>query len=321
MAKYTSSTMVKASQLIKNFGARVVVDGISFDAKKGEILALLGPNGAGKTTTIRMMIGFLSPNSGTISVGGCDVVNEPFRVKSLIGYLPETPPLYSELTVQEYLSFVLRLRGINPKKEKSRLDDAYQKCGIGDVRGRLIGNLSKGYRQRVGLAQALVHDPKVLILDEPTVGLDPKQIREIRELIKGLAGEHTVILSSHILPEVAKTCDRVVIINEGRIVASDTCDSLSTQISGGSRIEVILSRSNAGTSTHLQTIKGVRNVIIKAESGVFIIEGADGLQLREEVAKMVVQKDWGLQSLRPLEFSLEDVFLKLTMEESPEVRE
>lgn len=307
--------MISVRQLTKHFGARVAVDNISFDVTRGEILGFLGPNGAGKTTTMRMIVGFLAPTSGEIFVGGFSVKKEPLKTKALIGYLPENPPLYSEFTVEEYLTFVLRISSISPKEFKFRLDGVYQSCGIGDVRKRVIGNLSKGFRQRVGLAQAIIHGPKVLILDEPTVGLDPKQIHEIRELIRRLSGDHTIILSSHILPEVSKTCDRVVIINEGKIVASDTCDALSNQLSGGNRLEITLARSSDTVLNRLMAINGVANVVNKGDGKQFIVEARRGAEIREEVAKLAVHEDWGLIGLKPLELSLEDVFLKLTMEE------
>lgn len=307
--------MIKVVDLSKHFAARVAVDNISFDVKRGEILGFLGPNGAGKTTTMRMIVGFLTPTAGEIFVNDFCIRKEPLKTKALIGYLPENPPLYSELTVEEYLTFILNLSLVSSKEFKFRLDNVYQSCVIGDVRKRLIGNLSKGFRQRVGLAQALIHDPKVLILDEPTVGLDPKQIHEIRELIRSLSGDHTIILSSHILPEVSKTCDRVVIINEGKIIASDTCSALSNQISGGNRLEITLARPTNAVLNRLMTINGVVNVVNNGDGGQFIVDGKRGYEIREEVARLVVNEDWGLIGLKPLELSLEDVFLKLTMEE------
>lgn len=213
--------MIKVSGLTKRFGTRRAVDNISFEVKKGEILGFLGPNGAGKTTTMRMLVGVLPPTSGEIYIDNSNVTKTHLKIKKLIGYLPENPPLYTELTVKEYLSFILKVSDIPVNEFKDRLDEVYQKCAIGDVQKRIIKNLSRGYQQRIGLAQAIIHDPKVLILDEPTVGLDPKQIHQIRELIRNLAGTHTVILSSHILSEIARTCARILIINEGKLVASD----------------------------------------------------------------------------------------------------
>ncbi|OGQ36804.1 MAG: hypothetical protein A3F16_04145 [Deltaproteobacteria bacterium RIFCSPHIGHO2_12_FULL_43_9] len=307
--------MIRVRGLSKQFGARVVVDNLSFEVNKGEILGFLGPNGAGKTTTMRMIVGFLTPTSGEIFIDNFSVERESLRTRSLIGYLPENPPLYNELTVVEYLSFALRLSGVTKKKFKDRLDTVYQTCGIGDVSGRLIGNLSKGYRQRVGLAQAIIHNPKILILDEPTVGLDPKQIHEIRGVIRGLAGEHTIILSSHILPEVSKTCDRVIIINEGKIVASDTCDALSNRYSGGNRFEITVARPGSDALERLKAISGVLNVVNIGSGRGFLVEGRRGLEIREEVANLVVRENWGLLGLKAMEFSLEDVYLQLTMEE------
>lgn len=310
--------MIRVRGVSKRFGARVAVDNLSFVVNKGEILGFLGPNGAGKTTTMRMIVGCLIPTAGEIFVNNVSVEKEPLITRSTIGYLPENPPLYNELTVLEYLSFVLRLSGVFPKEFKSRIDNVYQMCGLGDVGGRLIGNLSKGYRQRVGLAQALIHNPRILILDEPTVGLDPKQIHEIRELIRGFAKDHTIILSSHILPEVSKTCDRVIIISEGRIVASDTCDALSSKYFGGNRFEITMARPCSDVIGRLQTIDGVLNVGSMDDGRRFIVEGRRGAEIREALANMVVREDWGLLGLKALEFSLEDVYLKLTMEECEE---
>src|SRR3990167_2784798 len=307
--------MIRGRGVSKQVGARVVVDNLSFEVNKGEILGFLGPNGAGKTTTMRMIVGFLTPTSGEIFIDNFSVERESLRTRSLIGYLPENPPLYNELTVVEYLSFALRLSGVTKKKFKDRLDTVYQTCGIGDVSGRLIGNLSKGYRQRVGLAQAIIHNPKILILDEPTVGLDPKQIHEIRGVIRGLAGEYTIILSSHILPEVSKTSDRVIIINEGKIVASDTCDALSNRYSGGNRFEITVARPGSDALERLKAISGVLNVVNIGSGRGFLVEGRRGLEIREEVANLVVRENWGLLGLKAMEFSLEDVYLQLTMEE------
>ena len=219
--------MLEVRGIAKRFGETTAIDGVSFHAAKGEVVGFLGPNGAGKTTTLRILSTYLTPDAGSASVAGYDVVEQPMEVRRRIGYLPEHPPLYTDLTVDEFLSFCAALRGVPRARRRAAVDQALERCGLGAVRGRRIGNLSKGYRQRVGLAQALVHSPDVLVLDEPTVGLDPHQIHEIRNLVRSLAGSQTVLLSTHILPEVAMTCSRVVVIHRGRVVAEDTLDAVS----------------------------------------------------------------------------------------------
>src|SRR3569832_1955403 len=230
--------MIEVKQLVKRYGDVVAIDHVSFTVDRGEILAFLGPNGAGKTTTMRILTCFMPATTGTARVAGFDIFEEPMEVKRRIGYLPENPPVYPELTVSEYLRFVAKIKGVPTVRVKAALASALEKCNIGDVANRLIGNLSRGYRQRVGLAQAMIHNPDVLILDEPTVGLDPKQIIETRQLIKELAGDHTVVLSTHILPEVSQTCQRVVIINKGRVVAVDTPDNLTARLRGAATLYV-----------------------------------------------------------------------------------
>jgi ABC-2 type transport system ATP-binding protein len=283
------------------------------------VLGFLGPNGAGKTTTMRILTGFVPATSGAVSVAGFDVFEQPLEVKRRIGYLPEHPPVYPELTVSEYLRFVGRLKALPRGSLRSAVDRVVGACGLGEVRGRLIGNLSKGYRQRVGLAQALIHDPPVLILDEPTVGLDPKQIIEVRELIRGLGGAHTIILSTHILSEVTATCQRVVIIHEGRIVAVDTHAGLAARLRRSEKIRLTLTRAGADVETVLQKLPHV--VALVAESGdgagsrSWMVEADLGRDIREDLARCAVERDWGLVELRPVTMSLEDVFLKLTAEE------
>src|SRR6516225_12097251 len=218
--------MIEVEQLTKRYGPTLAVSDVTFQVQKGEILGFLGPNGAGKTTTMRVITGYLPPSSGNVTVAGHDVVEEPLEAKKRTGYLPESPPVYTDMRVTEYLAFVARIKGLPRREIKSRLDEVCEKCAISDVRERQIGKLSKGYRQRVGLAQAIIHNPEVLVLDEPTAGLDPKQIIETRELIKGLAGQHTIILSTHILPEVEQTCQQVIIINKGKLVATDSVNNL-----------------------------------------------------------------------------------------------
>ncbi len=234
--------MVEVVGLTKFYGEVKALEEVTFDVRRGEILGFLGPNGAGKTTTMRILTGFLSPTSGTAKVAGYDVVENSLEVRRLTGYLPETVPLYNEMRVRDYLGYMARIRGVPRRRIRERVDDVVGRCGLTEVANRLIGHLSKGYRQRVGIAQALVHDPQVLILDEPTIGLDPVQVREVRQLIKSMAGERTIILSTHILPEVSMTCERVLIIHKGRIVAEDTPEGLSRRLQQSERILVRLAR-------------------------------------------------------------------------------
>ena len=312
--------MIHVNELTKRYGASVAIDRIGFDVAPGEILGFLGPNGAGKTTTMRILTGFVPATSGTASIAGFDVFEQPLEVKRRIGYLPEQPPVYPELTVTEYLRFVGRIKGLSRRVLSSAVDRVVGACGLTDVRRRRIGNLSKGYRQRVGLAQALIHDPPVLILDEPTVGLDPKQIIEVRELIRSLGGEHTIILSTHILPEVTATCQRVVIINDGRIVAVDTHAGLAARLRRSEKIRLTLTRPGSDVDAVIQTIPHVVALTSESADGVggqvWLVEAELGHDVREELARCAVSRDWGLVELRPMTMSLEDVFLKLTAEEA-----
>src|SRR5438046_5964249 len=256
--------MIKVEGLTKRYARNVAVDNISFEVEKGGIVGFLGPNGAGKTTTMRVLTCFLPPTSGSASVAGFDVLEQPLEVKKRIGYLPESPPLYPEMEVDEYLTFVGRLKGIAGSDIAKRVEEASERCAIADVRTKLIGKLSKGYRQRVGLAQAIIHNPEVLILDEPTSGLDPKQIIETRGLIRSLAGDHTIVLSTHILPEVSQTCQRVVIINKGRVVAVDTPDNLTARLRGAGTLYVQVDASGVGDGdalSALQRVTGVKRVV------------------------------------------------------------
>ena len=307
--------MIDVQSITKRYGHHTAIDQVTFSVAKGEVLAFLGPNGAGKTTTMRILTCFMPPTEGTARVAGFDCVNDPMEVKRRIGYLPETPPVYQELTVTEYLTFVGQLRGLTGQALTSALDQSIGRLELGTVRHRLIGNLSRGYRQRVGLAQALLHDPPVLILDEPTVGLDPKQIIEIRELIKSLAGSHSVILSTHILPEATAVCQRVVIINGGRIVAEDTPEQLSARLRQSEKISVTLKAAPADCEARLRTIPGILNIFPGQDAGNFLIECALGRDLREDIARFVVTNHWGLLELRTVSMTLEDVFLRLTRHE------
>src|SRR6266550_3597705 len=252
--------MIKVEGLTKRYARTVAVDNISFEVEKGGIVGFLGPNGAGKTTTMRCLTCFMPPTSGSASVAGFDVLEQPLEVKKRIGYLPETPPLYPDMEVGEYLTFVGKLKGLVTSDVPKRVDEVCDRCAITDVKSKLIGKLSKGYRQRVGLAQAILHNPDVLILDEPTSGLDPKQIIETRELIRSLAGDHTIILSTHILPEVSQTCDRVVIINKGRVVAEDTPHNLTARLRGSETLYIQVDTNGADATGALQRVPGVTRV-------------------------------------------------------------
>src|SRR6476661_5519941 len=264
--------MIEVLNVTKRYGELTAIDRVSFRVEKGEVLAFLGPNGAGKTTTMRILTCFMPATEGTARVAGFDCFDQPQEVKRRVGYLPETPPLYQELTVTEYLTFTGRLKGMSAKDLRNGLNRVVERLSIGDVRHRLIANLSRGYKQRVGLAQALLHDPPVLILDEPTVGLDPKQIIEIRDLIKSLAGSHTVILSTHILPEATAVCQRVVIISGGRIVAEDTPDRLSARLRRSEKISVTVKHPAGDTESRLKGLEGVQNVFTSETSGTFLLE-------------------------------------------------
>jgi len=310
--------MIEVMHLGKRYGDIIAIDDVNFTVAKGEILAFLGPNGAGKTTTMRILTCFMPATSGTARVAGYDIFESPMEVKRRIGYLPDNPPVYPEMTVSEFLQFVAKIKGVPNHKIKAALASALEKCGLGDVSGRLIGNLSRGYRQRVGLAQAMIHNPDVLILDEPTVGLDPKQIIEIRELIKSLGGEHTIVLSTHILPEATAVSQKVVIINRGRIVAVDSQERLSAQVRKSEKISVRVRRGEAVDPEKIASIEGVQQILpqpVADGEGAFIVEAELGRDIREELAKRVVECGWGLLEMKPLAVSLEEVFLQLTTEE------
>ena len=314
--------MIKVEGLTKRYGRTIAVDNISFSVEKGQIVGFLGPNGAGKTTTMRVLTCFLPPTAGTARIAGFDVLEQPLEVKKRIGYLPETPPLYPEMEVIEYLTFVGRLKGVSGSEIGKRVKEVCGLCAIGDVGTKLIGRLSKGYRQRVGLAQAIIHNPDVLILDEPTAGLDPKQIIETRELIKNLAGvgAHTIILSTHILPEVEQTCEHVVIINKGQLVATDTVENLTHRLRGSESVAIeIESRDGkldcAAVQRRLEQIAGVSRVVLRTEKGaraLFEVESLQKSAIRGDLARAVVEAGWNLNELRPMALSLEEIFLELT---------
>ncbi|MEE8494107.1 MAG: ATP-binding cassette domain-containing protein [Nitrospirales bacterium] len=307
--------MIEVQHVTKRYGDLTAIERVSFTVDAGEVLAFLGPNGAGKTTTMRILTCFMPATEGTARVAGFDCFEQPTEVKRRIGYLPEAPPLYQELTVFEYLIFVGRVKGIPQGDLRRALNRVLEQLSLGDVRHRLIGNLSRGYRQRVGLAQALIHDPPVLILDEPTAGLDPKQIIEIRELIKHLAASHTVILSTHILPEATAVCQRVVIINAGRIVAEDTPDRLSARVRQSEKVSVTVKQPPADLADRLRAIPGVLTVFAPAEHGAFLLECELGRDSREDIARFIVGNGWGLLELKTISMTLEDVFLHLTSKE------
>jgi len=310
--------MIQVEHLTKRYGSHTAIEDVSFEVQKGEVLGFLGPNGAGKTTTMRILAGFFPATEGRAVVAGFDVFEQPLEVKRRVGYLPENPPLYGEMSVNAYLRFVANIKGVPRAQVSSRLEEVKTHCGLGAEGHRLIKQLSKGYRQRVGLAQALIHDPEILILDEPTIGLDPKQIIEVRELIKSLAGYHTVILSTHILPEVSMICQRVIIINNGKIVAVDTPENLTGQLAGGETIELEIGGSADHVVSLLQEIPQVKSVSVgaprNAHSSV-LVETEGEKDVRHLLAQKVIGSGLELYQLRTRSISLEDVFVQLTTEE------
>jgi len=311
--------VIEVDQLTKRYGSVKAIDNVSFRVEKGEILGFLGPNGAGKTTTMRILTCFLPATEGTARVGGFDVFTQPMEVKRRIGYLPENPPLYDELTVDSYLEFVAKIKGVDSTIRSKRIAEVKDRVSIQEYSGTVIKHLSKGYRQRVGLAQALVHDPEVLILDEPTVGLDPNQITDVRNLIKSLAGNHTVILSTHILPEVGITCQRVVIINKGRIAAVDTPENLTRQLQGSDRILLSARGPEAAIKGKIQEIQGVLRIESVKQDGdghcEFSIDTELKRDLRSQIARKIVESGYDLLELKTSSMSLEEVFLQLTTNE------
>jgi len=312
--------VIEVQHLTKRYGPVTAVDDVSFRVERGEILGFLGPNGAGKTTTMRILTGYMPATDGKAIVAGYDVFDQPVDAKRRTGYLPETPPLYPDMSVEEYLTFVAKIKGVPPGERTARVKSVMEKARVADMARRQCGKLSKGYKQRVGLAQALIHNPDVLILDEPTAGLDPKQIIETRELIKDLAatGDHTIVLSTHILPEVSQTCQRVVIINKGKVVAVDTPDNLTARLRGSETMYMQVDAAGADPAGALTRVAGVTRV---AESdrrdGVvgLEIESESGRDVRRDLAKTVVGNGWGLLELRPMRMSLEEIFLSLTTDD------
>ncbi len=305
--------MIEVVHLTKTFGGRPAVQDVSFQVRRGEILGFLGPNGAGKTTTMRILTCYMPATSGTARVAGFDVFEQSMEVRRRIGYLPENPPLYNEMTVRRYLDFVVRIKGVPGRRIAARIDAVSGQCGIKEVLGRVIGHLSKGFRQRVGLAQALINDPEVLILDEPTVGLDPAQIVEIRQVIKGLAGERTIVFSTHILPEVTATCTSVVIINYGRAVVAGPLSELAAGRGNGHGLRLHVARDDERIAADLGALPGVVSVSREpGRPGGYALKVEGSLDHRERIASHVVRAGWGLTEMTPLTPTLEDIYLSLT---------
>jgi ABC-2 type transport system ATP-binding protein len=312
--------MIQVDQLTKTYGTRQALSDVSFSVEKGEVLGFLGPNAAGKTTTMRILTGYLPPSSGQASIAGYDVSRQSLEARRRIGYLPETVPLYPELSVRGYLDFMAKIKGIEGRARKGEIDRVMELVDVQDRANQLVGKLSRGYKQRVGLAQAILGGPDVLILDEPTVGLDPRQIIEIRNLIKGLGGEHTVMLSTHILPEVSATCSRVIIINEGRVVAEDTPENLTRRLRGADNLLLEIRGPRPEVLSTLRALPNVMSVEPSADErdgrSTYTIACELGSDLREQLAQAVVGNHWGLLELRPVGMSLEEIFLQLTTEEA-----
>lgn len=307
--------MIRCEGLTKYYGTHQAIADVSFNVDEGEIVGFLGPNAAGKTTTMRILTSFIPPSGGTATVAGHDVVDDSLESRRAIGYLPETSSLYRDMRVTEFLRYCAGLRGMGGKETRERMEYVLDTCGLADRSRSIIGTLSLGYRQRVGLAQALLHNPPVLILDEPTVGLDPNQIIEVRNLIKRLAGQHTVMLSTHILPEAQMVCERVIIINHGRIVAEDTPEALTAQIRQSETVALTLAKDDPNARTLLLDVPEVV-AVRSVGAGSYHVDTQVGADVRAQLAEFVVNKGWGLLELRPVEMSLEDVFRQLTTEEA-----
>jgi ABC-2 type transport system ATP-binding protein len=306
--------MIAVKDLTKYYGSFAAIHNLNFEVADGEIVGFLGPNAAGKTTTLKILAGFMPPTSGTAAVHGYDCVSQSLAARKSLGYLPETVPLYPDLTVTQFLDFAAQAKGLDRGQRRLEVDRAVEDCSLEEVRNTLVAVLSKGFRQRVGLAQALLGRPPLLILDEPTIGLDPAQIVEIRELIRQLAGDHTVILSSHILPEVSQLCQRVMIINRGQIVASDTPANLTHQLNRDARIHLAVKGPVPEVQRALQAVPGVK-AVRGQEDGTFTLEADLDSEVRPELARCIVQRGWDLLELKTQEFTLEDVFMNLVTEE------
>ena len=306
--------MIEVENLTRYYGSRRAINNLSFQIEKGEVVGFLGPNGAGKSTTMNIISCILPASNGTVKINRFDTFEQSLEIRKMIGYLPETPPLYPDMTVAKYLDFAAGLRGVSSKNIPAAVERVIEKCSLKDVGHRIIGRLSKGYQQRVGLAQAMVHDPEILILDEPTIGLDPIQIIEIRNLIQELAEEHTIILSSHILPEITQICKRVIIINEGEIAAVDSLGGLTASLRKSERLSLSIRKSE---DTIIEKLNSLDQVISASstEENQFLIECSLRSNLQDDIAKLALENDWGIIELKPISMTLEDIFLKLTLEE------
>jgi len=307
--------MIEVENLSKSYGPREAIKNLSFQIEKGEVVGFLGPNGAGKSTTMNILSCIMPASSGTAKICGFDIFEQSLEIRKLIGYLPETPPLYSDMVVTDFLAFAARLRNISSRETPLAVERVIEQCSLKEVKNRIIGRLSKGYQQRVGIAQALVHNPDILILDEPTIGLDPIQIIEIRKLIQELASSHTIILSSHILPEITQICKRVIIISDGEIAAVDSLEALTTRLRKGERLLLKLRHSNNETAEKLRTLNRVRTVI-EDQTGQFTIDCDPQANIQDNIAQLSIDNNWGIIELKPASVTLEEIFLKLTVEEN-----
>ncbi len=312
--------MIEVENLTKHYGDFVAIEDISFQIDRGEVVGFLGPNGAGKTTTMRVLTGYLPPTSGHARIGGYEVVEQSLQARRHIGYLPETVPLYLDMTVEAYLDFLGKIRGMDAGYRARRINEVIDRMNLHQYRHTHISKLSKGFRQRTGLAQAILHEPDVLILDEPTIGIDPVQVVETRQLIKELGEDHTLIISTHILPEVSAVCQRVIIIHEGRIVAVDTPENLSRRLRRTEQVEIEVRGPQAEVANLLRNFPGVQDVrwVSSAESTTFTLTSRQGADLREQLARTITQRGWGLLRLQSLDLSLEEIFLRLTVGEQQE---
>jgi ABC-2 type transport system ATP-binding protein len=315
----TGDVMIQATGLTHFYGPQPAIEDVNFGVRKGEILGFLGPNGAGKTTTMRILTGFMPPTQGKVTVADYDVVEQSLDVRRRVGYLPETVPLHTEMNVTSYLKYMGTLRGMPPRRIPRRIDDVIEVCRLEDYRKTLIGKLSKGFRQRVGIAQAILHEPEVLVMDEPTIGIDPIQVVETRQLIKDLGGEHTLILSTHILPEVSQICERVIVINEGQIVATDEPNNLARRLVGSERVDLQVKGRQQEVMAVLETVEGVGNVsrinIQRGELPQYRVESELGEEIRADLARTVIEHGWELHRLEAVTMSLEEIFLRLTTED------
>ena len=313
----TNTKMIEVQDLTHYYGPYAAIEDVSFDVQRGEILGFLGPNGAGKTTTMRILTGFMPPTRGQVTLDGNDIVEQSLEVRKRVGYLPETVPLYTDMTVSSYLKYMGTLRKMPSRNIKRRIGEVIDVCRLGDYRNTLIGKLSKGFRQRVGIAQAILHEPEVLVLDEPTIGIDPIQVVETRRLIQDLGQAQTVVLSSHILPEVSMICDRVLIIHEGRIVAEDTPSNLAERLQGTEHLEVEVGGPVPQVLSALRRVPGVTSVSHRSFQGreLYSVQAKQGEDLRDEVSRAVISNEWSLLSMQSVGMSLEEIFLRLTTHE------